>query len=109
MKIKLLNKILDEGKIVFKINEIVDYLNLMMNKMTIDDNFNGVVKTLVIPNGEEVEVSHSLKMVPKYWLTLRHVGNGLITEGDTPWTDKVIYLKNNGASDVTIIILIMRG
>jgi len=89
---------------------LVDELNTFFSHITLADNFSGKIQTVVLDAGAEVELSHGLDVVPKYRIILRQsAGDNLITDGDTPWSDKVIYLKNNGASSATVTVLIMRG
>ena len=81
----------------------------IINRRKHGDNMSGqIVKDIFIPAGASVEVSHNLKMTPEYRIILRQRSSGIISDGDKPWTDKAIYLKNNGLLDDTITILIMR-
>jgi len=88
---------------------IYEELMAFARNISIGDNFSGqVVKDVILPVGQSVEISHNLKVTPKYRIILRQGDNSIIADGDTPWTDKAIYLKNMGLSDDTLTILIMR-
>ena len=113
MKIALLKKSLIyddlEGFIKRHYNDLVDQLNAFLDKITLEDNFSADIKQVEIANGVELAIPHGLKVTPKYRIILRQRGNSLITDGDTTWTDKLIYLKNNGANDVTLTVMILRS
>jgi hypothetical protein len=110
MEIRNLQPATSNEDIIQRFNELIEFINVFTKDITLLDNLAGTIKSdILIPAGATVEISHGLKVVPKYRVILRQFGNGLITDSSTPWTDKVIYLNNNGASDVTLTILIMRG
>ena len=88
---------------------MAEELMTALRNISLGDNMSGqIVKDIFIPAGASVEVSHNLKMTPEYRIILRQRSSGIISDGDKPWTDKAIYLKNNGLLDDTITILIMR-
>lgn len=106
MKVKAIGKQFIERNFV----ELVDYINMSLNKLTLNDNFSGTIRDVIIPSGETAQVGHSLGVTPKYRIILRQVGDALITDGDAnTWTDKFIYLRNNGLNDVNLTVLIMRS
>jgi len=86
------------------------YLLIEFNKFSEDiqsvlrniglNNFNGqVINGIEIPATTEIEIKHTLAVIPSYRLLLNQSdGNSVITNGATPWTDKAIYLKNQGAA-----------
>ena len=80
-----------------------------VRNISLGDNMSGqIVKDISLKAGENIQISHNLKVVPKYWIMLRRRGNSVIADGPTRWSDKSIYLSNVGAEDDTITILIMR-
>ena len=88
---------------------LIRSLEMMFNSITLDENFSSTIKTVDIPANTEIALYHGLKEAPKYRIILRQKGAVLITD-DTPWTDKVIYLKNNDAAiDTTITVMIVRS
>ena len=90
-------------------NDMVNQLNVVLVKMTFDDNFSKATREVTIPAGVELEIPHNLKVTPKYRIIARQRGDGLITDGEAAWTDTVIYLKNNGAVEVTLTVIILRS
>ncbi len=89
--------------------EMSTTLNVLLRRLS-TNNFSGeVIEDIAIPTGIELAIPHNLKVVPKYRIILKNTGEFDIGDGDTPWTDRVIYLKNNGAADATVSILILRS
>lgn len=75
-------------------SNMADALNTLMGTLLIGENFGGqVVENIELPVGEEVRISHNLKITPKYRIILRQKGELIITDGDSQWTDKYIYLR----------------
>ena len=69
-------------------------LNNAVRNITFGNNLSGeVLEDIVLPVGEEVEIPHNLKAVPKFRIVLRQRGELTIVDGEKAWTDKVIYLK----------------
>ena len=93
----------------YNFEQLIRTLETMFNTITLDHNFSSQIVTVNIPANTEVVVKHRLKEVPKYRIILRQKGAAQITD-DTPWTNKVIYLKNNDAViDTTITVMIVRS
>ena len=112
MKIKNIRKIFEE--LTFEnfmpyYNDMVDQINVVLSKMTLEDNFISYITEITIPATTELEIPHNLKVTPKYRIILRQRGNSLVTDGEASWTDKVIYLKNQGANEVTLTVMIVRS
>lgn len=81
-----------------------------LQNLTLGDNFSAQVVQVMIPATTEVRVPHGLKSVPLYRIILRQRGNGLVTDGTAEaWNDKYITLYNQGAAEVTITVMILRG
>lgn len=89
------------------INSNTNELNSILNKLTISSNMDAEVKTVIIPANTTVRVSHRFSTVPSYRLILKQVGGGYIT--DLNYTVNYIELKNNGATECTLTIAILRG
>lgn len=90
-----------------------DELNNAIRNVSLSNNFSGtVIENITLPIGEEVEIPHNLKSVPKFRIILRQRGELTIIDGDTPWTDTAIYLKavgGAGGSFTTNIALLEKG
>ena len=83
-----------------KPEEMVDSLNTVLgNGILLGSNLGGqIIENIKLPLGENVAISHNLKMTPKYRIILRQKGGLTITDGDLEWDDKKIYLKAVGVS-----------
>lgn len=85
-----------------------------LNKLNFTENFESFrVDDLEIKNGEEVFIPNGLQIkgnntVPSSRIIVRQLGNGLVTDGDTPWDAKLVYLKNQGPDDVTISVIFFK-
>lgn len=100
-KLRELDKEFDKDSYRDNMTEIED----SFRNLTISDNLQSyIAEGIVMPPGEEREVEHGLKIVPKYRIILRQRGDSLITDGDTEWTNGVIYLKNTGSNEVTLTV-----
>jgi len=88
---------------------VAEEMNSFVRNVSLGDNMSGqIVSDIFLPAGSTVEVPHNLKVTPKYRIILRQRSSGIISDGDKAWTDRAIYLKNNGLLDDTVTILIMR-
>jgi hypothetical protein len=88
--------------------KLVDQLNTIFSRLSIDDNMVTQTVTLEdIPAGSEFSVPHSLRDTPKYRSIMRQRGGGLVTDGDTEWTDSAIYLKNTGSSSIDSVTIVI--
>lgn len=76
-----------------EIAEIADEFNRELNNLSTKSFGGQTIVNIELPVGQEVEIPHSLKVTPKYRIILRQSANAVITDGDTAWDDKKIYLK----------------
>lgn len=91
------------------INVLIDQLNNGLNKLTLDENVDcQVIENIIIGAGAEVSIDHKLGTTPRFHLILKQSGNALITNGQSDWTNKKIYLLNNGANSATLTVCILR-
>ena len=88
-------------------NNLIDFVQVGFSQISLSHNFSAEIKEVVIPAGVDLEIPHSLRLTPKYRIILRQRGNAVITD-ETLWTDKKIYLKNNGAVEVTLTVMIVK-
>lgn len=76
-----------------EIASIADELNRETNNLS-SASFGGqVIEDIILPVGVEVEIPHNLKMTPKYRIILKQDSGVYISDGDTAWDDKKIFLK----------------
>jgi hypothetical protein len=81
-----------------RIANIADETNRELNNLS-SASFGGqVIEDIILPVGVEVEIPHNLKITPKYRIILKQDNGVYISDGDTAWDDKRIYLKAEGAS-----------
>ncbi len=73
--------------------EVADEFNREMNNISTKSFGGQTIIDIELPVGVEVEIPHSLKVTPKYRIILRQSDNLTITDGDTAWDEKKIYLK----------------
>ena len=80
-------------------------------KINFKENFQSfTVRNLTIPAGIEVSISNQLRnaypgIIPSGRIIVRQAGDANIIDGDTPWTDQHMYLKNPSMNDATISVL----
>ena len=77
------------------------------------DNFSSFEVTATIGSGDTVTIPNRLATPNLKRLIVRQTGDGVITDGVQPngnvgWTKDFVYLKNNGAVDVTATVIFMR-
>jgi len=76
--------------------------------LTLKNLAGNLVENIVIKGNTEVTIPHRLKTIPKGRIVLRQIGNLILQDGDTPWTDKSISLKVVGSGTITVSIFILR-
>lgn len=80
-----------------------------MKSLTFSDNFESFeVDIDILANSERANIPNSLKLIPKRYIIVSQVGDGLITKGDTAWNINYISFKNNGSNNVTAKIIVLR-
>lgn len=89
-------------------------LSVGLLKINFAENFESFrVENLVIKNGQEVAIPNQLNSkannsIPTSRIIVRQQGNGLVTDGPTPWTTNLVYLFNNGPDDVVITVIFFK-
>lgn len=98
-----------QGEVIFTLNKLLNSYNVFNRSISIQSNFDGfIAEDVEIAAGATANIQHFLGIKPKWRIILRQVGNGVITDIPSDWSDKVISLKNNGAEAVTISVFIAR-
>jgi len=90
---------------------LIRELSTGLRKLTIDENMDAfVVEDLKIAADSEVSIGNKLTSIPKHYIITSQKGNALITKGDTEWTSRTLYLKNNNlTNEATVnVVFIMR-
>lgn len=88
-----------------QLNASIVELNYILRNLTLV-NLDGQIRTANIPAGETVRIPHRLQLTPKYRIILGQVGGGVITDGE--FTNNYIELTNNGATDTTLSVIIVK-
>lgn len=78
-----------------------------LNNLRFSENFAGQIIDVVIPAGATVGFPHNLRVIPSERIILR-TNSPLIDDSDTPWTDKAVYFRNTGASELSAKIILLR-
>lgn len=93
------------------ITALIRSLSTGLRKLTLDENMDSFIEEDVeIKANTEVSIGNKLTSIPKHYIITSQQGDALITKGDTEWTGRTLYLKNNSSSnDATItIVFILR-
>lgn len=99
----------DPEEIKSILNDLVDAVVFQTSAAALESTFGGyVAKDVLIEAGVTLAIQHFLGVIPKWRIILRQTGNGVITDVSSDWNTRSISLKNNGAEDVTISVLIVR-
>lgn len=99
----------DPEELKTKLNALVDAYNTQITRISMDSSFNGyLAENIVVSAGATTTVEHFLGVIPKWRIILRQEGNGVISDIPNEWTSKYITIKNNGAEQVTLSMLIAR-
>lgn len=90
----------------------VDSLNTVLNDLG-TGNMGGQVIELSLPiGGGEVRLSHNLKITPKYRIILGMNKSCIISDGQSIWNEKFIYLEAKSSTDtgdVAVKVLLLKG
>ena len=99
---------MSQDDIIDALNKLINQFNFTNKFLSLQANFDGNISTVTIKAGTTVKIEHFLGVTPKWRVILRQEGNGVISDIPSGWTDKLITIKNNGAEDVTLSLLIAR-
>lgn len=88
-----------------RFSDNMDLLNTGLATLSFADNINGQIKDITreIPAGEEINIPHNLKATPLGVIIMRMQGNGVIRDGELPWNDRKITLRNHGPDSITFL------
>ncbi len=89
------------------ITALIRSLSTGLRKLTLDENMDAfIVEDVDISANSEVTIGNKLTSIPKHYIITSQKGNALITKGDTEWTGRSLYLKNNdNTNDATITVV----
>src|SRR5271154_5665042 len=89
-------------------------LSVGLLKLNFTENFDSFqIDNLLIPVNMEVAIPNQLKnksnnMIPSSRMIVRQQGYGIVTDGQTPWNQNILYLFNNGPQATTINVIFFK-
>lgn len=82
-------------------------------KISFKENFQSFTVEVAILAMTEVSISNQFSnsapgIIPSGRIIIRQKGEAVVLDGDTPWTDSLVYLKNPSANNVIITVVFFR-
>lgn len=116
----IVRKVIDDPEAILQ--QAVDYLSIDMTKtlrelqlglvrLNFDDNFESFTETVTIAASSELAIQNKLKdgIIPSKRIIVRGgTGAENIVDGDTEWSSRFVYLKNQSLSPVTVTVIFLR-
>lgn len=99
MKFKLEN--------LFDFRQLIKHLSSGLQRLTLEDNFEGTRISVQFEGNGEVSVRNPLNFVPSSYIIISKSGIGTIYKSNT-WTTDFVYFTNEGAGTYEAIIYLMR-
>lgn len=91
------------------IEGIIRLLETVLHRLSLTDNFESFeVQDVEITSGSEITIGNKLTIIPTKYILTGQIGHGVISKGDTQWTAKYLYIKNNGPDTVKVSMVFMR-
>lgn len=90
-------------------SELVNLFNVFSTSIGLENMKGQVIENITIPATTSIDVPHSLKVIPKYRIILRQIGDGSIVDGDNAWSDTLVSLRNTGSSSVIVSFFLIRN
>ena len=91
------------------IKQVIRQLSIGLSRLSFGDNFESFTETgLVIPAGSEARIRNQLNFIPNSRIITRQDAAGEVVDGDTEWDLNYVYLKNTGASPVTVSVVFFK-
>ncbi len=84
-------------------------LHLGLRSLSFEDNFESFLVEVTIDSSAEKVIRNQLTVIPSKRIIVRGgTGAEKVVDGPTEWTKDYVYLKNTGASAVTVSVLFVR-
>ena len=90
------------------LKQLIRELSAGLDKLTLEDNFEGFDTTVTISSGSESKIRNELKFIPTRYIITMQEGNGNLTKSSTVWTKDFLYMYNHGPDSVTATIRFLR-
>lgn len=82
-----------------ELNSAMRELYIGLHGLDFRENFRSFTWTGTLAASETRQIPHPFGAEPSGMLIFKQVGNGLIDASATKWTNDVVYLRNNSASN----------
>lgn len=84
-------------------------LDIGLKRLDFQNNFKSFEAQITIGAGAEVAIQNQMSpIVPSKRIIARQsAGNNVISDGNTKWDQSFVYLKNEGASSVTLTVIFL--
>ena len=86
-------------------NSFIELNRLLTDGMDIERLIGGQIIDIDLLANETKKISHNMRKTPRGRLTIKQIGNGLVTDSDS-WDDKSITIVNNSSSVIKITIIL---
>ena len=91
------------------LSKLITMLEIGFSRLSLADNFESFeVQDVEITSGSEITIGNKLTTIPTKYILTGQIGHGVISKGDTQWTAKYLYIKNNGPDTVKVSVVFMR-
>lgn len=84
----------------------IDELNVSLDNISLSRLAGQVIENIELKSGVNTAISHSLKVVPRYYIILRKSASASIYDGTSRWDENKVFLKSS--ANVTISIMLVR-
>lgn len=91
------------------LNSVMRELFIGLNNIRFTDNFKSFQWEGEFAVSETKQIVHSLGKTPTGYIIYKQIGDGVIDASTSEWTNEVVYLRNNSASNtikVTVIFFL---
>ena len=92
---------------LFDLKQLLRHLSTGLQRLDLDNNFEGEEISAEMPAGAETRVRNPLNFVPDRYIITNKSGNSTISRSNT-WTRDYIYFTNFGAEDSHVSVFLYR-
>jgi len=93
---------------ITSLDKLIKELENGLRNLDFTNNFQSFEVSVTFPPNEEIQITNRLKDIPKYYIIGRQDNPGQIVDGDQPWSQQALYLKNTSNNTITATIIITR-
>lgn len=88
------------------LNSVMRELFIGLNNIRFTDNFKSFQWQGTLGVSEVRQIVHPLEKTPTGYIIYKQVGDGVVDASTTEWTNEVVYLRNNSASNSIVVTVI---